>query len=111
MKIKRNTVVSLRYRMSNSKEEILEDMMNGPAIVYFYGDGKIDPQLEGELAGLQKGDQKKIKLEKNIGKGLDDCFELEVVIDAVRWATEDEITMGLNKRLAASCDEQCCCYR
>ncbi|MCL4640547.1 MAG: hypothetical protein M5Z89_16235 [Olivibacter sp.] len=111
MKIKRNTVVSLRYRMSNSKGEILEDLMNGPAIEYLYGDGKIDPQLEQELAGLQKGDQKKITLEKNVGKGLDDSFELEVIIDTVRLANKAEIGKGLKRVTVAFCDEQCNCYR
>ncbi|MEH6308979.1 hypothetical protein RYH73_25235 [Olivibacter sp. CPCC 100613] len=111
LKIEKNRVVSLRYRMVNSRGEVIEDLMNGPAISYRYGDGKIIPQLENELVGLKQGDQKKIKLQKDVVEGLDDNFELEIVIDAVRSASEEEIATGLNQTVAALCDEYCSCYR
>ena len=37
MKVKNGTMVSIRYRIMNSKKEVIENLMNGSAISYLHG--------------------------------------------------------------------------
>ncbi|WP_345233369.1 hypothetical protein [Olivibacter ginsenosidimutans] len=97
--------------MQNSKGEVLENMMNGPAISYLHGDGKILPGLERQLTGLAVGEYKYINLCKADYPGLDDDLELEVVIDDVRIASEEELSNGISQQVVGEiCDEDCICY-
>jgi len=54
MKITNNAIVTIRYKMHNSKGEVLEDMLEGSPVEYMHGRGNILPQLENDLLGLTK---------------------------------------------------------
>ena len=56
MHISEHTVVSIRYKMTNTRGEVLENTMAGPPIQYIQGRGNILPALEAELNGLKTGD-------------------------------------------------------
>jgi len=111
MKIEDKTVVSIRYKMENSKGEILEDNLNGLPISYLHGEGSILPSLEAELAGLNQGEEKQIFLSKEKGyKDLDDEFYIKVIVDHIRFATAKEIEEGLNPQVADNyCGPEGCC--
>ena len=96
MQILEYTVVSIRFKMTNSKGEVLENTLEGPPIHYIHGKGNILPALEAELNGLKKGDFKTIHISKEKGYDeTDDEFIVEVIIDEIRQATEQELKEGL----------------
>jgi len=111
MKITNNAIVSIRYKMHNSKGEVLEDMLDGSPVEYMHGRGNILPQLENDLLGLTNGDKKRIMISKNAGfAGVDDDFYFDVVVDAVREATMEEITTGYpHKDKVQACGPGCNC--
>lgn len=112
MRVQKNCVVHLRYRMQNSKGEVLENIMNGPAIIYLHGEGKILLGLEKELIDLETGEKKCIQVKKADYPGLDDDFMLEVIIDNVRTASTDELKHGMAKSAGLEpCGDDCSCYK
>ena len=84
MHILEHTVVSIRFKMTNSKGEVLENNMDGPPIHYIQGGGNILPALEAELYGLKKGERKTIFISKEKGYETDDEFIAEVIIDEIQ---------------------------
>jgi len=111
MKIQARYVVTLRHLMQNSKGEVLENSMNGPAISYIHGEGKILPGLEAQLEGLCEGERKYIRLHKAEYLGLDDDFNLQVVIDHVRPASTEELAFGIVQPAGeAGCGQDCNCH-
>jgi len=92
--------------MTNSKGEVLENNLEGQPIQYVQGGGNILPSLEAELEGLKKGESKRIIISKE--KGFDDAddeFIVEVIVDDIRKATEQELKEGLlhHKQSTTSC--------
>ncbi len=112
MNIGTNTIVGIRYKMQNSKGEVLEDILEGSPVEYLHGSGNILPALEAALAGLHAGDQKNILVSRDAGYSeVDDDFLFEVVIDTVRLATEDEIKKGspVDEIEVEDCGPGCVC--
>ena len=112
MKVSESAIVSLRFKLMNSKNEILENTMEGPAIQYLHGSGNILGALEGELLGLTAGDSKRIFISKDQGYDeSDDDFMVDVIIDEVRWATEEELANGKPalQNLDNNCGPDCIC--
>lgn len=107
MQIAANTVVHFRYRMWNGKGEVLEDITEGSPAQYLHGSGNILPALEAQLDGLFAGDRKHIIVSSDTGfEGTDDNFSFEVMIDFVRLATDEEISLGRPKEEGED-DEDC----
>lgn len=110
MIIQDKTVVSLRFRMKNSKGEVLEDILDGPPINYLHGGGGILPLLEAALTGLKAEDQTLIFISRDEGyEGMDDDFSVEVIVDDVRPATQKEIENGVVALASDSCGPEGCC--
>jgi FKBP-type peptidyl-prolyl cis-trans isomerase SlyD len=112
MQVSDKTVVSIRYRMKNSRGEILENTLESAAIQYLHGVGSILPSLEVDLAGLKAGDERAVFISKEQGEGqMDDDFYIEVVIDGVRSATEEELRKGspMQSTSQPDCGPGCCC--
>ena len=115
MRITENTVVTLRFKMMNNRGEVLEDILEGPAIQYLQGSGTILPALESELAGLSSGAHKTILISEEEGYvETDDSFRVEVVVDDVRPATAKEISEGFfyqkhNNVEQEYCGSDCTC--
>jgi FKBP-type peptidyl-prolyl cis-trans isomerase SlyD len=112
MKVEDGTVVSIRFEMINNKGEVLESILDCSPINYLHGSGNVLPLLETELIGLEAGDKKTIFISKDQGyEDTDEDFTIEVVIDAVRGATEQELMYGqLNSHaLMDRCAPGCNC--
>ncbi len=111
MHITRNTIVKIRYVMSTCKGDILENIMEAAPISYLHGAGNILPALEAGLDGLSAGDTKTILLSRENGfPGLNDDFYIDVIVDDVRMATEEDITRTSPvNTLDNDCGENCCC--
>lgn len=76
--------MAIRYRVRNYRGETLESIMEKGPLQYIQGSGAILPSLENELLGMEAGAAKTIAVPS------DDLY-VDVVIDAVRQATEQEI--------------------
>lgn len=112
MQIKANQVVTLRYRMFNGREEIIEDILKGPPITYVHGTGKILPALEVQLNGMLAGEERTIYLKMDdYPSTLDDDFCVEIIIDSVRRATDEELEKGVAEQPIKDdvCGDDCVC--
>ena len=107
-----NTVASIRYKMLNSKGDVLENNLDDSPVQYLHGAGNIMSALEADLEGLKTGDNKKIVIAKTGNyTDIDDDFTCEVFVDDVRLATQEEIEKGSPQRPEEieSCGPNCCC--
>jgi FKBP-type peptidyl-prolyl cis-trans isomerase SlyD len=113
MQVAANTVVGFRYKMRNSRGEVLEDITEGSPASYLHGSGSILPALEAQLEGLGAGESKHIIVSGDTGfEGTDDEFSFEVIIDFVRPATDGEQALGRSKEEgedSEDCGPDCIC--
>jgi FKBP-type peptidyl-prolyl cis-trans isomerase 2 len=110
MHIANNSVVSIRYIMKNSKDEVLENTMNGLPVSYLHGSAGIQPLLQAQLVGLKAGDKKEVYLTAASGLTNED-FIFEVIIDEVRVALKEEVLLGYPVLLdITKCEADCECY-
>ena len=85
LKITLNTVVFIRYRMQNSRGEVLEDILEGNPVSYLHGAHQLHPSLEAKLTGLQPGDRKSVVVARDQDfPDMDDDFCFDVIIDDIR---------------------------
>lgn len=111
MKVRDKTVVFIRYRIKNSKGEVLENIIDGSAINYLHGGGYILSSLEAELEGLEAGEGKTIFISKDRGYDLiKKGFYVEVIIDEIHESTTDELK-GYSKLQDSdsNCGPDCIC--
>jgi len=110
MGIAKNSVVSIRYIMKNSKEEVLENTMNNDPVNYLHGSTGILPLLQAQLEGLKAGDKKVVYLAAASGL-TNENFIFEVIIDEVRAALKEEVLLGYPVKIdATKCEAGCDCY-
>jgi FKBP-type peptidyl-prolyl cis-trans isomerase SlyD len=110
MNIAKNSVVSIRYIMKNSKGEILENTMSNDPVSYLHGSTGILPLLQAQLEGLKAGDKKVVYLTAAPGLTSED-FIFEVIIDEVRNALKEEILLGYPVTATVQkCEADCDCY-
>jgi FKBP-type peptidyl-prolyl cis-trans isomerase SlyD len=70
MRVKRNRVVSIHYRLRlDTGEEVDTSRRRGP-LTFLVGHGEIIPGLERELINMEVGDKKKVRVEAKDGYGL-----------------------------------------
>ena len=106
MKVETGKVVSLRFVIKNAAGDVIEDIMDQAPVEYLHGSGNILPSLEAGVDGMQAGNAKHFTF-KNDGSG--DEFQIDLVVDAVRPATPDEIKTGRPGKKAEICGPGCCC--
>ena len=106
MKVEAGKVVSLRFVMKNAAGDVIEDIMDQAPVEYLHGSGNILPSLEAGVDGLQSGNAKYFTF-KNDGSG--DEFQIDLVVDAIRPATAEEIKAGKPEKKAEICGPDCCC--
>jgi len=110
MHISNNSVVSIRYIMKNSKEEVLENTMNNDPVNYLHGSTGILPLLQAQLEGLKAGDKKVVYLAAASGL-TNENFIFEVIIDEVRAASTEEVLLGYPVKInVTKCEAGCDCY-
>ncbi len=109
IKIERDKIVSLRYILKNSNGDILENIMNLPAVKYLHGSARIDASLQEKLEGLKPGEEKTISL--TTGQSPNELyFIFDIIIDEVIAASEDEILQGFPLEVkTSSCGPGCLC--
>jgi FKBP-type peptidyl-prolyl cis-trans isomerase SlyD len=83
-------ILSIRYLMKNSREEVLVNRLQQEPVTFTFGSGDILPGLEAPLTGLKIGEQKSFWLSPDSTPGLDQPLYFEVIIDDIRWASEGE---------------------
>jgi len=110
MNIAQNCVVSMRYTMKNSRQEVLEDTLHALPVHYLHGSGTILAVLQEQLVGLKAGDKKKVYLQTIPGI-TEEAFCFEVSIDEVRAALPEEIVLGYPvQAIVQACEADCACY-
>lgn len=62
MRIGPDTLAAVDYTLRLNSGEIVDSSEEGDPMVFQYGRGQVIPGLERELAGLQQGDQKEIRV-------------------------------------------------
>jgi FKBP-type peptidyl-prolyl cis-trans isomerase SlyD len=111
MHITKNSVVSVRYIMKNSRGDVLENTMNNDAVSYLHGSTGILPLLQAQLEGLKAGDKKLVYLTTSSELTSED-FIFDVIVDEVRVALKEEVLLGYPVQLNVSkCETDCDCYR
>jgi len=58
--IRNNTIVTLRFTMTNDRGHVLEENQT----TYLHGSSAISPRLQSQLEGLHAGDHRTIFLKK-----------------------------------------------
>lgn len=69
MQVAERCVVSIHYKLTNDRGEVLDSSEGGDALVYLQGSGNIIPGLESALVGKQAGDKLDVRVEPAQGYG------------------------------------------
>lgn len=94
MQVAEQSVVSIHYKLTNDKGEVLDSSEGGDALVYLHGAGNIIKGLEAGLIGKRAGDKLDVKVAPADGYGeRDERLVQEVPRDAFQGV--DEITAGM----------------
>ena len=96
MKIEKDKVVSIDYKLTNSKNETVDSSEGRAPLVYMHGNGNLIPGLEKELEGKVSGDTLKVSIQPEEGYGVrDDKKRVEVPIEMFKGVDVDEIRPGM----------------
>jgi hypothetical protein len=110
MQVGTGTVVSIRYIMRNSRGEVVENTISGPAASYLHGSEGIVASLQLQLEGLREGERTQAYLLKDYEK-LDEDFSFDIVVDKIREALPQEIALGYPLTgTAMDCGPGCHCF-
>lgn len=102
--VQKNTIVSLRYIMKDHHGEVIENTTNSNPLEYLHGCGSIIPSLETALEGLAAGTKRSFTIHP---EELDNPLHFDVIVDAIREATVEEINAG--QPVKKGCGPDCCC--
>ena len=69
MQVAERCVVSIHYKLTNDRGEVLDSSEGGDALVYLQGSGNIIPGLESALVGKKAGDKLDVRVEPSQGYG------------------------------------------
>ena len=96
MKIEKNKVVSIDYKLTNNKNETIDSSEGRAPLVYMHGNGNLIPGLEKELEGKASGDTLKVSIQPEEGYGVrDDKKRVEVPIEMFKGVDVAEIKPGM----------------
>ncbi len=79
MKVSKDSVVSLEYRLHLGDGEVVDESEPGQPLAYMHGRGQIVPGLEGQLEGMAVGESKKVVVAPSQGYGEHDPRGLQTV--------------------------------
>jgi FKBP-type peptidyl-prolyl cis-trans isomerase SlyD len=79
MKVSKDSVVSLEYRLHLGDGEVIDESGPGQPLAYIHGKGQIVPGLEGQLEGMSAGESKKVVVSPAQGYGEHDSRGIQVV--------------------------------
>jgi len=110
IRVGKDTVVSIRYIMRNSRGELLENTISGPAASYLHGGSGILSSLQVQLEGLREGERKQVYLLKKYDN-LEDDFSFDILVEKIRDALPQEIALGYPLTgTAMECGPGCTCF-
>ncbi len=92
--VKSNDVVTISYRLSNSKNEELDRSDDSQPFSYLHGHQNIVPGLEVALEGLKVGDKKKVVVEPKDGYGEVDP-SLNTTLDVSQFPKDAKLSVGM----------------
>lgn len=92
--IKKNSVVSLRYCLTNPEGEELDRAEADEPLSYLHGFGQIIPGLEKALAGMKVGDKKDVIVSPEEGYG-DAIPELKIKASRANFPPNSKIVPGI----------------
>ena len=69
MQVAERSVVSIHYKLTNDRGEVLDSSEGNDPLVYLQGSGNIIPGLESALVGKQAGDKLDVRVEPAQGYG------------------------------------------
>jgi len=72
MQISENKVVTFHYELSDEVGQTIDSSREGEPLPYLHGHRNIVPGLENAMAGRQKGDSFKVKVQPQLAYGLRD---------------------------------------
>ncbi|HYO60216.1 peptidylprolyl isomerase [Archangium sp.] len=79
MKVSKDSVVSLEYRLHLGDGKVVDESEPGQPLAYMHGRGQIVPGLEGQLEGMTAGESKKVVVSPSQGYGEHDPRGLQEV--------------------------------
>jgi len=102
MKISKDSVVSIDYRLHLGDGEVVDESEPGDPLVYLHGHGETVPGLEDALEGKAVGDSLKVKVSPDQGYGDHDPERIEEVS---RTEFPDELELKAGSILTATDDD------
>ena len=94
MKIHKNTVVSIDYKLTDNSGKVLDSSEGGEPLAYLHGNGNIISGLEEALEGKATGDSLNVKVPPEKGYGVrDEARIVEVAPDRLKGAHEVQVGM------------------
>jgi FKBP-type peptidyl-prolyl cis-trans isomerase SlyD len=79
MKVAKDRIVSLEYRLHLGDGATVDQSAPGEPLAYLHGRGQIVPGLEGELEGMSAGESKQVMVPPSKGYGEHDARGIQVV--------------------------------
>ena len=79
MKVSKDSVVSLEYRLHLGDGQVVDESEPGQPLAYMHGRGQIVPGLEGQLEGMSAGESKQVVVAPAQGYGEHDPRGLQEV--------------------------------
>jgi len=79
MKVSKDSVVALEYRLHLGDGEVIDQSEPGQPLAYMHGRGQIVPGLEGQLEGMNVGESKKVVVAPSQGYGEHDMRGVQTV--------------------------------
>jgi len=92
--IKKGSVVSLAYVLTNAEGEELDRAEKNDTFAYLHGYGQIVPGLENALVGLESGAKKKVSIPPTEGYG-EVVPELKMKLQKSQFPAEEKIEEGM----------------
>jgi FKBP-type peptidyl-prolyl cis-trans isomerase SlyD len=102
MKITKDSVVSIDYRLHLGDGEVVDESDPGEPLVYLHGHGETVPGLENALEGKAVGDKLQVKVSPDEGYGDHDPEKIESV---PRGEFPDELELKVGSVLTATDDD------
>jgi len=93
MQIAKDCVVSIEFRLTNEKGQLLDSSPPGETLQYLHGAAGILPELERHLAGKQAGDAFDITIPPERGFG-DRLANLVEIIPIGNWSEPEKLAIG-----------------
>lgn len=94
MRIGKNTVATIDYKLTDENNAVIDSSEGGEPLSYLHGANNIIPGLEQALTGKQAGDAIKVSIPPAQGYGERDP-ELMTVVPKTQFESPDSIEVGM----------------